>query len=347
MANLDFNFPQILRKSAVLAFFIGLGLYSVWPWMPWVRGERLRTVVVYGFSILGEVMDEAIFPAFEAEWAAQTGENVEFISAFASSGTITNQVILGAPAEVVILSLESDAYRLVDAGVVPGPDWRSLPHAGAMNTTPFIILTWAGNPLGIRDFEDLARPGVELVHPDPQTSGGAQWAILAEYGSRLRETGDPEQAYERLLGIWKNVIAQASSARAARTQFENGFGDALVTYEQEALRDQLLGRLSSEIVYPSSTILSEHTVVVVSGNIPAGDEALIEAFVDFLWSRTAQSIFTDYGFRSMDPAINAAVPYLVDIADSFTAADLGGWLTAGPGIIDQVWKVRVLPELGR
>lgn len=343
------NFRLILRRGLAGLFFAAIALYATWPWLPWARRERIRTVVVYGFSILGEVMNEAVFPAFEAEWAARTGEDVEFISAFASSGTITNQIILGAPAEVAILSLELDALRLVDAGVVQGPTWRELPHNGTLNTTPFIILARAGNPKGIRDFPDLARPGIGLVHPDPQTSGGAQWAVLAEYGSGLRRTGDPDQAFELLLGIWRNVVAQASSARAARTQFENGFGDALITYEQEALIDQLKGRPAGEIIYPSSTILSEHTVVVIPGRIPAGDEVLVEAFVAFLWSEAAQRIFTEYGFRSTDSDLNAGVDYFdaTDGLDLFTVADLGGWTVAGPEIVQAIWKDRVLPELGR
>ncbi len=328
-------------------FFAALSLYAAWPWLPWVRGEAVRTVVVYGFSILGEVMNEAIFPAFETGWEAATGEDVEFISAFASSGTVTNQAILGAPAEVVIVSLERDAIRLLNAGVIPSPDWRDLPHMGVVNTTPFIILTRPGNPLNLSGFSDLTKQGVEIIHPDPLTSGGAQWAILAEYGSHLRETGDPDLAYRQLLGIWQNVVSQASSARSARTQFENGFGNALVTYEQEALRDQLLGRLNSEIVYPSSTILSEHTAIIIPKNIPDGDEALVEAFVRFLWSDLAQEIFTQYGFRSVDAERNASVSYFVAIADPFTVADLGGWSVAGPEIVEQIWYEKVLPKLGR
>ena len=141
------------------------------------------------------------------------------------------------------------------------------------------------------------------------TSGGANWAIVAEYGAGARQKPDrPELGYQLLLGIWRNVVAQAASARAARTQFENGFGDALITYEQEVLWDRAHGRLKGEIVYPRSTILSEHTLVEIERNIDPGERELIHAFVAFLWSEPAQRIFVENGFRSVDERLNTREP---------------------------------------
>jgi sulfate/thiosulfate transport system substrate-binding protein len=329
------------------AAILCLALYIAWPWLPGTHASKSRTVIVYGFSILEEVMNEAIFPAFQADWQAATGEHVEFISSFAGSGTITNQMILGVPAEVAILSLELDALRLVDSGVLEANSWQDLPNAGVLNRTPFIILVRPGNPQGIAGFQELARPGIGVVHPDPLTSGGAQWGILAEYGSALRTTGDPQAALEQLHGIWSNVVAQASSARAARTQFENGFGDALITYEQEALRDRELGRLKSEIVYPHSTILSEHTLVVVEKNIDPDNRDLVDAFIQFLWSDAAQRIFIEYGFRSVYERLNEQAPGFAVIPDAFTVSELGGWPQAKREIIDQIWQAQVLPRVGQ
>lgn len=339
------NWPLLAQWLVVVSLLGGLALYALWPWLPGVRARPSRTIVLYGFSILGEVVNEGIFPAFQAEWDARTGERVELTSAFASSGTITNQIILGVPAEVAIVSLELDALRLVENGVVPGPTWRDLPHGGVVNRTPFIILARPGNPKGIADFANLARPGVGVVHPDPLTSGGAQWAILAEYGSVILETGDEELAFNQLLGIWRNVVAQAGSARAARTQFENGFGDALITYEQEAVFDRARGRLAAEIVYPPETVLSEHTVVVIDKNVTQAQRDLIDAFVDFLWSETAQRIFVEYGFRSVDESLNEANPNFGEIARPFTVADLGGWPQVKEEVIETIWKGRVLPMI--
>ena len=324
-----------------------LGLYMVWPWLVRANDTTPRTIVVYGFSILGEMMNEGVFPAFSAEWEARTGERVEFIAAFSGSGTITNQAILGVPAEVMILSLELDAWRLVENGVLPGPTWLDLPHDGVMNRTPFIILVRPGNPKEIEDFADLTRSGISVVHPDPLTSGGAQWALLAEYGSVTQTGGTEEAAYDQLIGIWRNVVAQASSARAVRTQFESGFGDALITYEQEAVIDRLNSRLDADIVYPASTVFSEHIIAVLDKNIDPDQRELVDAFVEFLWSETAQQIYVDYGFRSVDEKLNEGVPYFGIIETPFTVADLGGWLEAKRVIIDKIWIEQVLEELGK
>jgi sulfate transport system substrate-binding protein len=327
--------------------FAGLLLYAAWPWLPGVRGESRRTVVVYGFSILGEVMIRGIFPAFQEEWEGRTGERVEFISSFAGSGTVTNQIVMGVPAQVAILSLELDAQRLADEGRIAQGHWRALPHRGVVNRTPFIILVRRGNPKGVTGFPDLAKPGVGVVHPDPLTSGGAQWAILAEYGSALRRTGSADSAYAELAGTWRNVVAQASSARAARTQFESGFGDALITYEQEAIADLVRGALNGEVVYPRSTILSEHVVVVIGGNVPPADRELVEAFTSFLWSERAQRVFVEHGFRSVDEALNRGNPLFGTIEDAFTVEDFGGWSRAKPDIVEGIWRSRVLAEIGR
>ena len=121
-------------------------------------------------------MNETVFPAFQQVWQARTGERVEFIISFGGSGTVTNQVIMGVPAELALLSLELDAQRLSDNGVVPAQSWRRLPQGGIVNRTPFVI---------------LVRPGVKVIHPDPLTSGGVNWAIVAEYGAGMRAAGQP------------------------------------------------------------------------------------------------------------------------------------------------------------
>ncbi|MFY9549614.1 MAG: substrate-binding domain-containing protein, partial [Thermoanaerobaculia bacterium] len=230
-----------------------------------------------------------------------------------------------------------------DAGVVPPGSWRQLPEGGVVNRTPFLILVRPGNPRSIRDFKDLTRPGTKIVHPDPLTSGGANWAIVAEYGAGAREEPGRPDAGERLLaGIWKNVVAQAASARAARTQFENGFGDALITYEQEAVYDRSRGRLRADIVAPRRTILSEHTLVVIDRNIRPSERARVDRFARFLWSEEAQRIFVKYGFRSVNDEWNAGHAEFAGIDDPFRIADFGGWRAAKKTIVEGVWKKRVL-----
>ena len=338
----------LARLAAAAPALLGaaLLLFALWPWITGSRAGK-RTVVFYGFSILGDAMNDGIFPAFQESWKRETGESVEFIGSFAGSGTVTNQIALGTPADAAVVALEPDAERLAAAGATSPGSWRNLPFHGVVNRTPFVILVRPGNPKGIRDFPDLARPGIRIVHPDPLTSGGANWAILAEYGAGARRSpGLPSAGFDLLRGIWNNVIAQASSARAARTQFENGFGDALITYEQEAVWDRSRGRLKSEVVYPRSTILSEHTLVLIDRNLNGARRPLAERFARFLWSEKAQRIFVRYGFRSVSEALNDN-PAFGAIRDPFRIEDLGGWKKAKRDILDALWRDRVLREIRR
>jgi sulfate transport system substrate-binding protein len=335
------------RGLTPLLLLSGLLVWAAWPWLPFARASAPpRTIVFYGFSILADTINDGVFPAFQKTWGAEGGPPVELISSFAGSGTVTNQVILGVPAELVLLSLESDADRLAKAGVVADGSWRSLPYRGVVNRTPFIILVRPGNPKQIRDFADLARPGVEVVHPDPLTSGAAAWAIVAEYGAGARAAPDDPQAGERLLaGIWKNVVAQASSARAARTQFENGFGDALITYEQEAIWDRSRGKLNAEVIYPRRTILSEHTLVVVDKRIRAPERPAVDRLTKFLWSEEAQKIFVARGFRSVDESWNAGQTQFGRVEEPFLISDFGGWKSAKRRIVEEIWRDRVMAKI--
>ncbi len=337
--------PRRRRRGVYPALLLAaLFVYAAWPWLPFSRAETAPpTIVFYGFSILSDVINEGVFPAFRKQEAAEGHGDVELISSFAGSGTITNQIIMGVPAQLALLSLESDADRLADAGIVPPGSWKRLPEGGVVNRTPFLILVRPGNPLGIRDFSDLTKPKTRIVHPDPLTSGGANWAIVAEYGAGARENPERPQAGEEMLaGIWNNVVAQAASARAARTQFENGFGDALITYEQEALYDRSRGKLRADIVVPRRTILSEHTLVVIDRNIRPSERARMNRFVKFLWSEAAQKIFVKYGFRSVHDEWNDGAAGFASIADPFRISDFGGWKSAKKTIVEGVWKKRVL-----
>jgi sulfate/thiosulfate transport system substrate-binding protein len=342
-------FLRRFHRDLPLLFLAALLVYALWPWIPTRGGTaQPRTIVFYGFSILGEVMNQEVFPTFQEDWYQRTGERIEFITSFSGSGTITNQLIMGVPAQMALLSLELDAQRLADAGVTPPRSWHRLPQNGVVNRTPFIILVRPGNPKRIRDFKDLARPGIRIVHPDPMTSGGANWAIVAEFGAGVRQyPNTPDAGYGLLRGIWGNVAAQAASARAARTQFENGFGDALITYEQEVLWDKARGRLRGEIVYPRSTILSEHTLVKIERNIKPDERDLVDGLAEFLWSERAQRAFVEHGFRSIDDTLNESNPGFGKIQDPMSIADFGGWQRAKAEIVDAVWRDKVLRDLGK
>ncbi len=333
-------------RTAAACLGLAAVLWTIWPWLPTGRSERPRTIVLYGFTILEKAITKSVFPAFQKKWKAETGQEVELISSFAGSGTLTNQLIMGVPAEVAILSTELDAQRLQQAGVVKTESWKLLPHGGVINRTPFVIVVRKGNPKGIHGYSDLAKPGVRIIHPDPLTSGAANWAIVAEYGAAVRRPGaTAADGRALLLGIWRNVVAQAGSARAAMTQFNNGFGDALITYEQDAIDMGPRGAPSHEVIYPPSTILSEHTLVVIDPHVSKEQQELVRPFADFLWSEEAQRLFVASGFRSIDAGLNAANPKFGTIRDSFLISDFGGWRRAQSAIIETIWKNGVLKEI--
>jgi len=303
-------------------------------------------ITLYGFSVMKEAMEKAIFPGFTAKWKLEHGQDVRFTSSYAGSETVTNQILQGVPAEIAILSIERDAQRLKEKGFVTS-DWHALPYKGIVNKTPFVILVKGGNPKGIHDFPDLAKPGVKLIHPDPVSSGGAQWSILAIYGSELikseKQTGEPDQAraLQTLQAIWKNVFVTPASAREARTTFELGNGDALVTYELDGLLMKESGK-PVEMIYPQATIFSEHPVVVVDRNVSAEKRPIVDAFMQYLWSDEVQQAFVKFHFYAVtNNALNEANKEFGHIEMPFTIDYFGGWDKAYPEVIEQIFKSKV------
>lgn len=307
-------------------------------------------ITLYGFSIMKEPLEKAIYPAFVDKVKREHNLDIHFTSSFAGSETVTNQILQGVKAEVALLSIERDADRLKQAGLVTS-DWRQLPEQGIVNKTPFVILVRKGNPKGIHDFNDLAKPGIKLIHPDPINSGGAQWSILAMYGSELvkskNQTGEPDtaRALQTLQAIWRNVISTPASAREARTTFELGNGDALITYELDGLlMKQANAKADVEIVVPEATIFSEHPAVIIDRNVPPQDRQVIDAFVQYLWSDEAQRAFVKFNFRaSTNDALSQENKELAAIKYPFTVNDpvLGGWAHAYPEIIEGIFRDQV------
>jgi sulfate/thiosulfate-binding protein len=303
-------------------------------------------ITMYGYSIMKESLEKDIYPAFIAKWKHEHGQDVHFTSSFAGSETVTNQILSGVKAQVAILSIERDVQRLKQAGLVTS-DWHGLPQKGVVNKTPFIIIVRKGNPKGIRDFPDLARPGIRVVHPDPVSSGGGNWSILALYGSELvksqKQTGEPDhaRALQMLQAIWRNVFTTPASAREARTTFELGNGDALVTYEVDALLMQEANS-SIEIVIPEATVLGEHLAVPIDRNISSNDRPIIDAFLHYLWSDEAQRAWVKNHFRSStNEAFDKENKELATIKYPFTVDYFGGWEKASKEVIEGVFKDQV------
>src|SRR5215204_6396061 len=301
------------------------------------------TITLYGFSVMKESLEKAIFPGFTAKWKQQHGQVVQFQSSFAGSETITNQILRGAPADVAILSIERDVQRLQKDGFVTA-DWHAFPARGIVNKTPFIILVRKGNPKGIRDFSDLGKPGIRIIHPDPVSSGGAQWSILAIYGSELMKSEqesqvkDEARALQTLRAIWKNVISTPGSAREARTTFELGNGDALTTYELEGL---LMKEANApiEVIVPQSTIFSEHPAVVIDKNVTAAKRPVIDAFMQYLWSDEAQAAFVKFHFYSTtNESLNQANMGFGHIEMPFGVDYFGGRDKAYTDVIEKIFR---------
>jgi sulfate/thiosulfate-binding protein len=303
-------------------------------------------ITLYGFSIMKESLEKGIFPGFAAKWKQEHGQDVRFTSSFAGSETVTNQILQGVNAEIAVLSIDRDAQRLKDNKFVTS-DWHGLPAKGIVNKTPFVILVKAGNPKRIRDFADLAKPGVRLIHPDPVSSGGAQWSILAIYGSELvkseKENGQPDRirALQTLKAVWRNVMSTPGSAREARTQFETGFGDALITYELEGLLMKESGK-PVDMIVPQATIFSEHPAVVIDRNVSPGKRPIVDAFMQYLWSDEAQQTFVKFHFySSTNDAFNQANKAFGHIEMPFTIDYFGGWEKAYPDVIEKVFRDQV------
>ena len=338
---------QTFNKAALLtsALLALASFASCLPQQPAERGGL--NITLYGFSIMKESLEKAVYPAFAAKWKREHGEDVGFTSSFAGSETVTNQILQGVPAEVAILSIDRDAQRLQRGGFIT-TDWHNTPYKGIVNKTPFVILVRGGNAKGIHDFPDLAKPGVEVIHPDPVSSGGAQWSILAIYGSELikseKQSGerDTARALQLLQGIWRNVKSTPGSAREARTQFETGFGDALITYELEGLLMKEAKKTPVEIITPKATIFSEHPAVVIDKNVTPAKRAVVDAFMQFLWSDEAQQAFVKYHFYSVtNEALNKQDPQFVPVEMPFDVTYFGGWDKAYPEIIEGIFRDRV------
>lgn len=333
---------SVSRIFTILALgvLITLSLTTFWDLS---RQSSGRTITVYGYSAMEEPLKNEVIPAFQ-EWYRQThGEEVEFVTAFAGSGHLFNQIQAGAPAQVAIFATEIEPTKLMEDGLIT-TDWRAFPDNGTFALTVAVILTRHGNPENIKSFEDLANNGVDVLLPDPTTSGGAQWAILALYGSAfLNGTGIPsdggtEPAAKLLKRVIDNASSLPESARKALTQFGLGYGDALLTYENDALVDIAKGR-DYEIVMPQSTISIEPKVVIIDANVGEEDAALVKEFMDFLWSTEAQEAMAKHHFRVVDQTVFQRHATNFQKVDSpFTIDDLGGWDEASAQIIEGAWR---------
>jgi sulfate/thiosulfate transport system substrate-binding protein len=274
-----------------------------------------------------------IIPAFQEKWAEEhNDQKIIFQESYGASTTQAQNVVAGFPADIVALSLGPDLDTIADKGLIDG-DWTQQPDGGIVSTSVVVFDVKPGNPDGIEDFDDLAKPGIEVLTPDPASSGGARWNIVAAWGAAQRgyagvEKGDEVGAEKLLEGIFSNVTVMDKSARDSIKNFESGNGDVAITYENEILTAQDAG-LPDEMVIPPSTVLIENPVSVVDEYAKQHCvQDVAKAFVDFLHTPEAQELYTTVGFlRPTDPKLAAKGDgdMFAPVKDLWTVDELGGW----------------------
>ncbi|MGY2051895.1 sulfate ABC transporter substrate-binding protein [Methylobacterium sp. JK268] len=295
----------------------------------------------------------AIDAAFAAEWKQKTGESLTVRASHGGSGAQARAVIDGLPADVVTLALASDIDAIAARTKKIPADWQArLPNNSTPYTSTIVFLVRKGNPKGVKDWDDLVKPGIQVITPNPKTSGGARWNYLAAYAYGLAQNGnDDEKAKAFVAALYKNVPVLDTGARGSTTTFvQRGLGDVLVAWENEAfLADEEFGKGKFDIVVPSLSILAEPPVALVDGNVDQkGTRKQAEAYLQFLYTPKAQALIAKNFYRPRDESAAAKEDLarfpklkLVTIDDTF-----GGWGKAQKthfddgGVFDTILKAR-------
>ncbi len=258
----------------------------------------------------------ALIPAFQKTSA---GKGVTFSQSYGASGDQQRAVANGLTADVVAFSLAPDMSKLVDAGLV-NSNWSNGAYKGMVTDSVVALVVRKGNPKGIHTWDDLVRPGVEVITPNPFSSGGARWNVMAAYGAQIKAGKTPDQAVSYLEQLFRNVPVQDKSAREALQTFVGGKGDVMIGYENEAIAAQQANQ-PVDYVVPDQTILIENPIAVTT---KSKHPTQAKAFVDFLRSPEGQAIFAQKGYRPVNPQA-AGADRFPKPSGLFTIADLGGW----------------------
>jgi sulfate transport system substrate-binding protein len=341
--------PSKLRLLATPAIAVAIAAMSVAGFaIPASADQSILNVSYDPTRELYKAYDEL----FIKHWKDTTGETVTIQQSHGGSGAQARAVIDGQPADVVTLALESDIDAIVEKSGKIAKDWKSrLPNSSAPYTSTIVFLVRKGNPKGIKDWNDLTRDDVQVITPNPKTSGGARWNYLAAWAYANEHDGNDEAKTKEFVGkLYKNVPVLDTGARGSTTTFaQRGIGDVLISWENEAfLAINELGADKVEIVVPSLSILAIPPVAVVDANVDAkGTRKLAEEYLKYLYSDEAQKVIAANYYRPIKP--EAADPEdlkrfvdvkLVTIDD----AQFGGWARAQPehfadgGVFDQIYK---------
>jgi len=286
--------------------------------------------------------------AFAAAYQKETGKSVEIKQSHGGSGSQARAVIDGLQADIVTLALAYDVDAIATRGLMSG-DWQKrLPLNASPYTSTIVFLVHKGNPKGIKDWDDLIKPGVSVITPNPKTSGGARWNYLAAWGYALKKFGSAEKAKKFVGDIYQNVPVLDTGARGSTVTFvERGVGDVLLAWENEAfLAQREFGKNKFEIVSPPLSILAEPPVSVVDAVADRkGTRAAAEAYLKYWYTREGQEIAARNSYRPRDPEITKEYEKSFAKVELFTIDDVfGGWAKAQKehfaegGVFDQIYK---------
>ncbi|GAB2564707.1 sulfate ABC transporter substrate-binding protein [Gracilibacillus alcaliphilus] len=287
------------------------------------------TLTIGAYTVTKEAVQE-IIPLFQEYWKKEHGQEVVFKESYEASGSQTRAILQGLKADIAILALEGDIDQLTDKGLITH-DWKDNPYNGMVTNSVVALGVREDNPEEIEDWQDLTREGVEVLLPNPKTSGGAQWDVNAIYGAGLKQSEEqgnqePEQARQLLADIYQNVRVLDKSGRASVATFEKGIGDVIVTYENELLSRNAAGK-NYQVIVPNYTSKIENPAALIDKNVDEhGNRQAAEAFMDFLWSEEAQTIFAKRGFRPVHEEVAAEFTDTYIEPDGLFEIDyLGGW----------------------
>ena len=269
---------------------------------------------IVAYSTPETVYTDSLEPGFEA---TAEGEGVSFSGSFGASGDQRRAVEAGQPASLVHFAQGGDMIALEEAGQV-APSWDQNKYKGIGQESVVVLAVRKGNPEGIKSFDDLLTKDVDVITPNPLSSGGARWNIMALYGSQLHEGKSEQQALDAIRTVLEKTIVQPGSARDALAAFTQGEGDVLLAYENEAIKAEEEGE-DVEYVVPPSTIRIE-TPIAVTKDAPEA----AQAFLDFIWSQEGQQIWSDNGYRPVDQSLLDEQKFPVP-QDLFDIDEFGGW----------------------
>jgi sulfate transport system substrate-binding protein len=330
-----------MKKNKTILLLLALLMLAAGP--AWARDITLLNV---SYDPTRELYQD-INRAFAAQWKAQHGDNVVIRMSHGGSGTQARSVVDGLPADVVTLALASDIDALADHGLVEKNWQQRLPDNASPYTSTIVFLVRKGNPKHIEDWPDLIKPGVQVITPNPKTSGGARWNFLAAWGYALqRPDGNEAKARAFVHALFQHVPVLDTGARGATNTFvQRGIGDVLLAWENEAfLAQRELGKDKFDIVVPSMTILAEPPVAVVDANVAKdGNRAVAEAYLKFLYTPQAQDIEARHFYRPRLAAVAQQYASQFPAVKTFTIAQLfGDWrkaqakFFADGGVFDQI-----------